>query len=127
MNTEKHVTLLAGLMIAYGILGLIGIAVILAVFGIGAAFVGDVGLAFLTTGFGVGIAGLIAITEVPAILAGWGLLQRKSWARILTLIIAVVNIIEIPLGTAIGIYALWVLLKEETVGYLEGKQVPQTP
>ena len=127
MNAEKHAKILAGLMIAYGILGAIAIVIILADFGIGAAFVGDTGLAFLTTGFGIGIAGLIAITELPAILAGWGLLQRKSWARILTLIIAAVNLIEFPIGTALGIYALWVLLKEETVQHLEGRQVPQTP
>lgn len=120
MNPEKHVTLLGGLMIAYGILGAIGIVVILVVFGIGAAFVQDAGMAWLTTGFGVGLAGLITITELPAILAGWGLIQRKSWARTLTLVLAAVNIIEIPLGTALGIYALYVLLKEETVRYLEG-------
>lgn len=43
-------------------------------------------------------------------LAGWGLLQRESWARVLTLILAFVSLINFPFGTAIGIYTLWVLL-----------------
>jgi hypothetical protein len=46
--------------------------------------------------------------------AGWGLQQRESWARILTLVLAFLALFNVPLGTALGIYSLWVLLPAES-------------
>ena len=43
------------------------------------------------------------------LVAGWGLLQRLPWARTLALVLGLLSLIDIPLGTAIGIYTLWVL------------------
>jgi hypothetical protein len=43
--------------------------------------------------------------------AGWGLLQREPWARTLTLILAFISLfLNIPIGTAMGVYTMWVLL-----------------
>jgi hypothetical protein len=42
--------------------------------------------------------------------AGWGLLQRRAWARTLALILGVISLLDFPLGTALGGYTLWVLL-----------------
>jgi predicted nucleic acid-binding Zn ribbon protein len=43
--------------------------------------------------------------------AGWGVLQRESWGRILVLVLAFVSLFtNIPFGTALGIYTMWVLL-----------------
>jgi len=42
--------------------------------------------------------------------AGWGLLQRESWARMLTLVLSFFALFHVPFGTALGIYSLWVLL-----------------
>jgi hypothetical protein len=44
------------------------------------------------------------------IAAGWGLLERQPWARMLAIILGCFGLIEPPFGTAIGIYTLWVLL-----------------
>ena len=41
-----------------------------------------------------------------------GLLQRAPWARVLVLVMAFVSLINMPLGTALGIYTLWVLLAD---------------
>ena len=41
--------------------------------------------------------------------AGVGLLQHKSWGRVLAIIMSIVMLFKFPIGTAIGIYALWVL------------------
>ena len=50
--------------------------------------------------------------------AGRGLRTRKSWARNLALMLAAFNLLLLPLGTALGLYALWVLLHEEVrVGF----------
>lgn len=42
--------------------------------------------------------------------AGIGLLQKQSWGRMVALVIAFVALINIPFGTGVGIYTLWVLL-----------------
>lgn len=44
------------------------------------------------------------------IITGWGLLQRQSWARMLAIVFGCVSLLDIPFGTALGIYTLWVLL-----------------
>jgi zinc ribbon protein len=55
--------------------------------------------------------GVLILTKAAAgFLAGYGLLQRESWARILALILGFLALFNIPFGTALGIYTLWVLL-----------------
>lgn len=56
----------------------------------------------------IGIA--ILIKAGVGIAAGVGLMQRQSWARVLTLILGFISLIHIPFGTALGIYSIWVLL-----------------
>lgn len=53
---------------------------------------------------------LVVVKAAAGFLAGWGLLQREPWARILTLVLAFLALFNIPFGTALGIYTLWVLL-----------------
>jgi predicted nucleic acid-binding Zn ribbon protein len=43
-------------------------------------------------------------------IAGWGLLQREPWARVLAIVLGFLSLFNIPFGTAVGIYTLWVLL-----------------
>jgi hypothetical protein len=43
-------------------------------------------------------------------IAGWGLLSREPWARMLAIILGAVSLVDVPFGTALGIYTLWVLL-----------------
>jgi len=56
----------------------------------------------------------LMIAAVISIMAGWGLLQRAPWARLLGLILAFLALFNVPFGTAIGVYTLWVLLPEES-------------
>jgi hypothetical protein len=42
--------------------------------------------------------------------AGIGLLQRASWGRITALVAGFLSLLNIPLGTALGIYTIWALL-----------------
>ncbi len=53
---------------------------------------------------------LLLAKGLAGIAAGIGLLQRLPWARTLTIIVAIISLINIPLGTALGIYSLWALL-----------------
>jgi len=67
----------------------------------------------------IGIAGtalvvfLVAVS-LPGLVAGIGLLKRRPWARILGIIVAVLSLVNIPIGTIVGIYGLWVLFSSET-------------
>lgn len=56
------------------------------------------------------IGTFILIKAAAAFFAGWGLLQRESWARMLTLVLAFLSLFNFPFGTALGIYSMWVLL-----------------
>jgi hypothetical protein len=47
-------------------------------------------------------------------LAGYGLLQYKNWARILAIILAIINLPLFPIGTAVGIYTLVIMFNKET-------------
>ena len=118
-SAHNHVRIVSLLTLVGGILGLIpsALALLAAVgLGLGGAFSGDP-WAFLLAG---GIIGFIAlfllITGLPAVIAGFGLLARKPWARVLTIIIAVVNLFGFPVFTMLGAYQLWVLaMNEETI------------
>ena len=64
-----------------------------------------------------GIGGLIfvilLVLSLPSLIAGIGLLQFKPWARMLTIVLSVLHIFNIPFGTALGVYGLWALLSPE--------------
>jgi hypothetical protein len=70
----------------------------------------DVPAGFLTALFST--LGIIVLAKaVFGFLVGWGLLQREPWARTLALVLAFISLFtNIPLGTAIGVYTMWVLL-----------------
>jgi hypothetical protein len=56
------------------------------------------------------IALLLMVKAAAGIAAGIGLLQRQDWGRLMALVLGVISLINIPFGTAIGIYTLWVLV-----------------
>ena len=68
------------------------------------------GLTALTLGL---IAGLALLFGALHIWIGAGLRRYRSWARLLALGLAVINLVLFPFGTALGAYALWVLLTEQ--------------
>jgi hypothetical protein len=68
------------------------------------------GAPFMVHGILRTLGGVFIVTGVLGLIAGWGLLERHSWARILAIVLAFLSLIHIPFGTAIGVYTLWVLL-----------------
>jgi hypothetical protein len=53
---------------------------------------------------------VVVATAVAEFVAGWGLMQRDRWARVLLLVLAFISLLHVPFGTALGVYTLWVLL-----------------
>jgi hypothetical protein len=59
------------------------------------------------------IGGFMLVQALAGIAAGWGLLERQSWARLLALVLGFLCLLSFPLGTALGCYTLWVLLSRQ--------------
>jgi len=64
--------------------------------------------------YGVALALLPLVSAVWDLVGGIGLLKRRRWARILVLIGCVPELFAFPVGTATGIYTIWVLMQKET-------------
>lgn len=110
---ETHVKVVAWLYIILGALTLfIAALIFLVVFGSG-LISGD-RTAMSVTFFVSTLVGLILlILGLPGIIAGFGLLNFRPWARILALALGVLNLPGFPVGTLLGLYTLYALLDED--------------
>lgn len=54
------------------------------------------------------------LAAIPLLIAGWGLLRVKRWARLFAIVLAAIALLIFPIGTAFGVYALWVLCSDAT-------------
>ncbi len=52
----------------------------------------------------------VALRGTLAAVAGWGLIEYSGWGRIVAIIAAILSLIKFPLGTALGIWTLVMLL-----------------
>jgi hypothetical protein len=111
---KDHIRIFALISIVFGILGLLAAAIVFVAVAGGGLISGDPTAITVTSIVAVAVSGIISIFAFPQIIAGWGILKFKSWSRILGIIIAILNLVNIPIGTAYGIYGLWVLMNEET-------------
>jgi hypothetical protein len=119
---EKHMTILGAFYIAVSAMGLLaGLTVFIAVTG-GGLLSGDMEAIAITGTVGSIVGGFLTLISLPGLVVGFGLLAGKSWARILGLVVSFFNLVNIPFGTAVGIYGLWVLTKRGSATYLEQKQ-----
>jgi hypothetical protein len=111
---EKHITILGILHIANSALGLIAALFIFALLnGIG-VLTGDAEALTILAIVASSIALFLLVLSLPGIIGGIGILHHRQWARILLLVVGILELMNIPIGTALGIYTIWVLLKGET-------------
>ena len=116
---DTHVKVLGWLWIIIGALGLMGALCAFVSIAGGGLISGDQDAIIATSITATVIGSLIFLLSIPSIIAGIGLLKYKSWARILAIILAVLNLFAFPIGTALGIYTLWALLNKETTALFE--------
>jgi hypothetical protein len=117
---DTHVKVLAVLHIVLGALGILAAFFVLLIFGAaGAATVAgidgnsDAAIALPLIGLtGTALFVFLMALSLPGIVAGIGLLKYRPWARILTIVLCAINLVNIPFGTALGAYGLWVLLSD---------------
>jgi hypothetical protein len=131
----QHVKILGILHIIYGALGVfVGLLALVVMGGI-ASVVGvsdhsaDSALAVpILGGIGALVFVVLLCISLPGIIVGFGLLHFKPWARILALVMSALELFSVPLGTALGIYGFWVLLKPETEQlFNQPPPLPMTP
>lgn len=58
---------------------------------------------------------VIGVLSLMSLVGGIGLLSCKPWARIIVIIVAVVGCLNIPIGTLVGVYSMWVLMQDDTI------------
>ena len=56
---------------------------------------------------------VIVFFALPSLIAGIGLLNNKSWAMTLTLILGCLKLFSFPIGTAVGVYTIWVYAEDQ--------------
>ena len=57
------------------------------------------------------VVGILILAKAACgFITGWGLLHREPWARVMALVLAFISLFNIPFGTAVGVYTMWVLL-----------------
>jgi hypothetical protein len=68
---------------------------------------------------------VLALFQGVAAYTGWALLAYRPWARSLNIVLSIFDLFSIPIGTAIGGYSLWVMLKPATVELFERRPPPE--
>lgn len=127
---ETHIKIVGILHIVLGFYGLLGpVVMLLAMAGIAiipgfmaGGPIGGLGAAGIIGLLGLLFIGFVAVTSLLGILGGIGLLQGKSWARVLVIILGALMLIRMPFGTALGIYTLWALLNERSGRYFSRRE-----
>src|SRR5216684_482428 len=112
-RVQRHVHLLGILWLAFSALNAIGGVVLYIIANTLFAPGGGTGApAFLHPLLSV--VGILVLGKAAlGFIAGWGLLQREPWARTVALVLAFISLFNIPFGTAVGVYTMWVLLPSQ--------------
>jgi hypothetical protein len=124
-DMHQHVTILGWLhIVANALFLLIGLCGFLFLVGIGfvAAANGDpTAMPILGT---IGLISMLffAVLSLPGILAGYGLLKGQRWGQILGIVVGFLSLFNFPLGTALGVYTLFVLLQNAADPYFSSQE-----
>ncbi len=109
----QHVRILGWLHLVLGGLGVAGAALLFGGMLLGGALsgraAGFAGMAALGSILGV----VMVAFSLPGLLAGYGLLKFRPWARMLTIVLGILELFGFPFGTILGVYTLWVLFSSE--------------
>ncbi len=113
MDKEKHVKIIAWIHLVLG--GLVLLTALLAFVTVlfGGLFSGKIVAALASPIVAIVVAIVIGLFALPGLLAGKGLLEGKSWARVLAMVLAVFHFTHFPLGTLFCIYSFWALWGKE--------------
>ncbi|NOR33796.1 MAG: hypothetical protein GQ579_03850 [Bacteroidales bacterium] len=119
-NMKQHVSFVGALHIGFGLLGIAGAMAIFFGFQFLFELVEHEPIAQkVLTYVGNSLALIMLFFSTLGVIGGMGLFSYRSWARILVMIVSALNCLNVPVGTAKGIYSLWVLMQPETIELFE--------
>lgn len=122
---EKHINIVGILHIIMGALGILTGLLIYTVLHLIGDFSDDAQANMVLSIVANVLAAIMIICSIPGIIGGIGVMKRKQWGRILILIISILNLVNFPFGTALGVYSIWALVQPEIAAEFERK--PQQP
>ncbi len=113
---DKHLNIIGILWIVYGAMGIFAGFILFWIM-IGVSFIPDIGYTApaILRAVGIGFGLFLTILSIPEIIGGYGVLKEKEWGRILVLVLSFLNILNFPLGTALGVYSFIILFKEDAI------------
>lgn len=119
-DTLLHIRVVGWLHIVLAlILAAAGIFLFLLFAGIGAGS-GDMEAMGILGAIGFASAVFMFLIALPGFLAGYGILNLRPWARILGIVVGILDLAAVPIGTVVGGYTLWILFEKDTVRFFEG-------
>lgn len=130
---ESHVKILGTLHIVFGALGVLVAVGFLLLFGSIASVVSlsdstsarDAAIAVpILGGIGTILFVVIGGLSLPGLIGGIGLVKLAAWSRIFMIVISALDLLSVPIGTALGIYGLWVLTRPETEALFARRRYP---
>lgn len=54
---------------------------------------------------------LILVVAIPALVGGFGFLNHRKWGLNIMMISGCLSLLSVPIGTALGVYTIWVYLE----------------
>ncbi|HHU99445.1 MAG TPA: hypothetical protein PK005_05095 [Bacteroidales bacterium] len=112
---KKHVNIAGILQIVFGSLLVFGALIIAVVLGFIDQFAEDPTAVKILAIISTPLVVLMLLFGAGMIAGGIGLFYCKRWARILTLVLGGIGLLNIPLGTLKGVYIIWVLVQPEAI------------
>lgn len=115
---ETHKRILGIIFIIWGIFRIFGMIFLISFFSLLMPFIMEEvsaddqwAVAWLEPFFQTLGLSIIFLFAIPAVIAGIGLLNKKSWAPTMALIFGCLGMFNFPVGTIIGGYAIWVYIE----------------
>jgi hypothetical protein len=114
IEMRTHITIVALMNIVFGALLAFGGVMLALGLGLLGITTGDL-LGSLLLGTAGVVGGILMVAfALPQLIGGVGLLARQSWARYVLIVTSAIGLFKFPIGTALSVYALWVLFHDET-------------
>jgi hypothetical protein len=117
---ESHKKILAILYIVHGIIQALGMLLLSVFIASLFPFILDQAeveahwiLEWIGPFLGILSTSIIILFSIPSIIGGISLLNGKSWALTLLLVLGCFKLFSFPFGTALGIYTIWVYAEDK--------------
>lgn len=122
-DMRKHVTVVGALHIGFGIIGIIGALIIFLSVDFAQSFVqGEEVAITVLTAVKIILPALIGVISLLSVIGAIWLFSYRDWARILIIVMSAINCLNVPIGTAKGVYSIWALVQDDTIKLFKGEK-----